>query len=58
MPVVPTPLSARTLEQLFEFFTKEELPAGIIVPFFSMVQTRNRMHQETIESCHRNTRRY
>jgi chromosome partitioning protein len=49
VPVIPTTLSERTLEQLFEFFTKKELPTGIIVPFFSMAQTRNRMHQENIE---------
>ena len=49
VPVIPTTLSERTLEQLFEFFTKKELPARIIVPFFSMAQTRNRMHQENIE---------
>ena len=49
VPVIPTMLSERTLEQLFEFFIGKELPAGIIVPFFSMAQRRNRMHQENIE---------
>ena len=48
VPVIPTTLSERTLEQLFEFFAEMELPSGILMPFFSMAQTRNRIHQETI----------
>jgi chromosome partitioning protein len=48
VPVIPTTLSERTLEQLFEFFAEMELPTGILVPFFSMAQTRNRIHRETI----------
>ena len=48
MPVIPTPLSERTLEQLFAFFKEVELPAEMIVPFFSMAQKRSRIHQETI----------
>ncbi len=49
VPVIPTTLSERTLEQLFEFFTIKDLPVEVILPFFSMVQKRNRMHQENIE---------
>jgi chromosome partitioning protein len=49
VPVIPTTLSERTLEQLFEFFTAKELPVDVILPFFSMVQKRNQMHQENIE---------
>jgi chromosome partitioning protein len=48
VPVIPTTLSERTLEQLFEFFAEMEFPTGILVPFFSMAQKRNRIHQETI----------
>jgi chromosome partitioning protein len=48
VPVIPTPLSERTLEQLFEFFKEVELPTEMIVPFFSMAQKRSRIHQETI----------
>jgi len=48
VPVIPTRLSERTLEQLFEFFQEVELPTEMIVPFFSMAQKRNRIHQETI----------
>src|SRR4029077_10459355 len=49
VPVIPTTLSERTLEQLFQFFGAKELPEAVILPFFSMVQKRNRMHQENIE---------
>ncbi len=48
VPVIPTPLSERTLEQLLEFFKEVELPTERIVPFFSMAQKRSRIHQETI----------
>lgn len=44
VPVIPTVLSQRTLEQLTSFFHDEELPAEILRPFFSMAQKRNRMH--------------
>jgi chromosome partitioning protein len=48
VPVIPTMLSERTLEQLFQFFADKALPAEILVPFFSMAQSRNRIHRETI----------
>ena len=46
VPVIPTVLSQRTLEQLSGFFRDEELPGDILRPFFSMVQKRNKMHRE------------
>ena len=46
VPVVPTLLSKRTLEQLIGFFQEEELPHQVLRPFFSMVQKRNTMHRE------------
>jgi len=49
VPVIPTVLSRRTLEQLAGFFRDEELPAGMLRPFFSMVQKRNRMHREIMD---------
>jgi chromosome partitioning protein len=48
VPVIPTTLSERTLGQLFEFFGEMGLPTDILIPFFSMAQKRNRIHQETI----------
>lgn len=46
VPVIPTVLSRRTLEQLTGFFRDEGLPDDALRPFFSMVQKRNRMHRE------------
>jgi chromosome partitioning protein len=48
VPVIPTVLSKRTLEQLAGFFRDEDLPAKMLRPFFSMVQKRNKMHRETM----------
>jgi chromosome partitioning protein len=45
VPVIPTVLSRRTLEQLTGFFRDENLPCEILRPFFSMVQKRNKMHR-------------
>lgn len=46
VPVIPTVLSQRTLEQLTGFFQDEGLSGEILHPFFSMVQKRNKMHRE------------
>jgi chromosome partitioning protein len=48
VPVIPTVLSQRTLEQLDSFFRDEELPVERLRPFFSMVQKRNNMHRDKI----------
>ena len=49
VPVIPTVLSQRTLEQLVGFFQDKGLPSDILRPFFSMVQRRNRMHRIIME---------
>lgn len=46
VPVIPTPLSQRTLEQLLRFFRKRKLSRDILLPFFSMAQRNNRVHRE------------
>jgi len=46
VPVIPTVLSSRTLAQAYEFFAGHDLPAGVIRPFFSMVQSSHRMHHD------------
>jgi len=53
VPVIPTVLSRRTFEQLLAFFLSKGLPAGILVPFFSMTHARNKMHREIMESLPR-----
>jgi chromosome partitioning protein len=48
VPVIPTPLSERTLSQLLGFFRQKDLPESVILPFFSMVQKRNPIHRDTM----------
>jgi chromosome partitioning protein len=48
VPLLPTPLSARTLEQLFEFVTARGWSDINIVPFFSMVDRRRSLHRDTV----------
>ncbi len=53
VPVIPTTLSQRTLEQLREFFVSEKLPVDRLTPFFSMVQAQKRLHSETMDILRR-----
>jgi len=49
VPVIPTTLSVRTLDQLREFLVKEEYDPGMLLPVFSMVQANKRLHVEVME---------
>jgi chromosome partitioning protein len=53
VPLVPSPLSVRTLEQLFEFVATRNWPDLAVLPFFSMVDRRKLLHKETVESLRR-----
>ncbi len=46
VPVVPTTLSQRTFSQLKDFFGESNFKKKKLRPFFSMVDSRKRMHQE------------
>ncbi len=48
-PVIPTTLSYRTHARLLQFFKKENIDPNIVLPFFSMVERRKKMHRETME---------
>jgi len=48
IPVIPTTLSERTLEQLMTFFDEKNIDIKKMVPFFSMVQRQKNMHIETM----------
>jgi cellulose biosynthesis protein BcsQ len=48
VPLLPTPLSARTLEQLFEFISARGWHDVDVLPFFSMVDRRRALHKETV----------
>lgn len=49
IPVIPTTLSERSLEQLLTFFDEQGLKRTMLLPFFSMVQKAKKLHMETIE---------
>jgi chromosome partitioning protein len=48
IPLIPTHLSLRAYEQLLEFFVAENLDQNHLVPFFSMVDKRKRLHRDLI----------
>jgi cellulose biosynthesis protein BcsQ len=49
VPVIPTTLSARTLEQLRAFCARQGHAELRILPFFSIVSARKRLHRELME---------
>jgi chromosome partitioning protein len=54
VPVIPTTLSVRTLEQLDQFCREHNQRAARILPFFSMVDRRKSLHRELLEELPRN----
>jgi chromosome partitioning protein len=48
VPLIPTTLSVRTLEQLTEFVGELDHPPALF-PFFTMVDGRKRLHREVID---------
>ncbi len=58
VPVIPTTLSERTLEQLYDFFDREGYRKKKIVPVFSMVQRRKKLHVESMERMRKAYRRF
>ncbi|MBO9445319.1 AAA family ATPase [Ruegeria sp. R14_0] len=49
VPVIPTTLSERTFDQLVSFFDAKKLPKNKLKAFFSMVQRRKTLHQDTMD---------
>ena len=50
VPLLPSPLSVRTLEQLLEFVARKGWSDLKVLPFFSMVDRRKRLHRETVQA--------
>jgi cellulose biosynthesis protein BcsQ len=50
VPLLPSPLSVRMLDQLFEFVTHKGWVDLKVLPFFSMVDRRKALHVETVAS--------
>ena len=48
VPVIPTTLSLRTLEQLYTFFDENGYSKKKLLPFFSMVQLSKKLHKESM----------
>ncbi|MFQ5628215.1 MAG: ParA family protein [bacterium] len=48
VPVIPTTLSQKTFEQLYAFFKAKKYRTKKLSAFFSMVETRKKLHQETM----------
>ena len=49
VPVIPTPLSLRTYDQLTKFCRDEALDHVQMLPFFSMVDRRRKLHCQVVE---------
>ncbi len=49
VPVIPTTLSSRTLHQLSDFLGGQDSPPSLL-PYFSMVDGRKRLHREVMAS--------
>lgn len=49
VPVVPTHLSLRALEQLREYFESRKLEPSLIKPFYSMADRRRLLHNELLD---------
>jgi chromosome partitioning protein len=50
VPVIPTPLSLRTLEQLIGFVRRERIDVEVLA-FFSVVDRRRRLHREVMDDA-------
>lgn len=49
VPIIPTTLSLRALDQLNTFLARRTERSPLVLPFFSMVDRRKRLHRELIE---------
>lgn len=48
VPMIPSPLSLRAMEQVMAFFSKKKRAPKHIVGFFNMVDMRKTLHRETL----------
>ena len=48
-PIIPTTLSLRTLAQLKDFLDANGLADTLLIPFFSMVDRRKKMHKDIMQ---------
>ncbi len=53
VPLIPTPLSLRTLQQLHDFVDDQPGPRPAITGFFSIVDRRKHLHRDLVETLPR-----
>ncbi len=58
VPVIPTTLSERTFDQLTSFFKNEDYSRRKLIPFFTMVDGRKQLHQQTAISMRKRYKRF
>jgi len=51
VPVIPSTLSMRTLDQVRSFVASQTRRQPLLLPFLSMVDRRKRLHRETTGAC-------
>lgn len=49
IPTIPTVLSLRTYTELLDFLKNHDKKHGELIPFFSMVESRKRLHKDSME---------
>ncbi|GAB4352036.1 MAG: AAA family ATPase [Gammaproteobacteria bacterium] len=50
IPLIPTPLSLRAYSQILDFRKRKGSERPILIPFFSMVDRRKRIHRHIVET--------
>ena len=50
IPLIPTPLSIRTYNQLLRYFRNSPVKNTALLPFVSMIDIRKQLHKETIST--------
>jgi chromosome partitioning protein len=58
VPLIPTTLSMLSYSKLCQFFINHSLPSEKILPFFSMVEKRKKMHREIMEKYHERNKEF
>ena len=56
MPVIPTTLSVRTYEQVKNYFEDKGIDLGNLMCFFTMVDIRKNMHNDTMQQLYKDRR--
>ncbi len=56
MPVIPTTLSVRTYEQVKQYFKDKDLDINKLMCFFTMVDSRKNLHNDTMQQLARDKR--